>query len=179
MNTGLAGFHAVYPRASHVARNPPDGKLEASGSLWISCAAENASIAWPFSSNERNASCFSAVSPVCGWNQCVKCVAPLLVAHSLMTCATAGAIAASSFFPSRMEATRLSKTKRGSLSRICRAPKVLQPKNDEVALGARPFASGWCPAAVAVRGRAAMSCSAVRRGDDVETAMARDELRGG
>jgi hypothetical protein len=74
----------------------------------MSWAAEKASIAWPFSSNERKASCFSAVSPVCGWNQWVKCVAPRLVAHSLITCATAGAMAGSSFFPSRIEATRLS-----------------------------------------------------------------------
>ena len=69
MNTGEAGFHAVYPRASHVARSPPDGKLEASGSLWISWSPVNCSMATFCSSKFRNASCFSAVSPVCGWNQ--------------------------------------------------------------------------------------------------------------
>jgi hypothetical protein len=48
---------------------PPDGKLEASGSLWMSCAPENFSMTTPPLSNVRNASCFSAVEPVCGWNQ--------------------------------------------------------------------------------------------------------------
>jgi hypothetical protein len=62
------------------------------------------SIGCPSSSNDRKASCFSAVSPVCGWNQCVKCVTPRETAHSLIASATAGAISASSFFPRRMVA---------------------------------------------------------------------------
>ena len=37
---------------------------------WVSPL--NDSIGDPSSSSWRNASCFSAVSPVCGWNQCVK-----------------------------------------------------------------------------------------------------------
>ena len=54
----------------------------------------NDSIGCRSSSNAKNASCFSAVSPVCGWNQCVKWVTPREIAHSLMTCATTGAIVA-------------------------------------------------------------------------------------
>jgi hypothetical protein len=94
----------------------------------MSCDPVNDSIASCLSSNERKASCFSAVSPVCGWNQWVKCVAPCEIAHSFITWATTGAISTSSFFPWRMEATSLAYTSRGSLSRIWRAPKVLQPK---------------------------------------------------
>jgi hypothetical protein len=42
-----------------------------------------------------------------GWNQCVKCVTPREIAHSLMTCATVGAISPSSFFPWRTESSSL------------------------------------------------------------------------
>src|SRR5215217_3228399 len=58
----------------------------------MSCAPVNDSSGWRSSSKLRKASCFSAVRPVCGWNQCVKCVTHRLIAHSLMTCATVGAI---------------------------------------------------------------------------------------
>ena len=36
-------------------------------------------------------SCFSAVMPVMGWNQCVKCVAPCSTAQSFMAEATSPA----------------------------------------------------------------------------------------
>ena len=48
---------------------PPDGKLDASGSDWMSCEPEKRSIGVPSLSMWRNASCFSAVAPVSGWNQ--------------------------------------------------------------------------------------------------------------
>src|SRR5262245_41016191 len=83
MKIGLDGSHAVYPRASNVVRIPPEGKLEASGSLWMSCAPLKRSMGEPCSSKVRKASCFSAVSPVWGWNQWQKWVAPLASAHSL------------------------------------------------------------------------------------------------
>ena len=41
-------------------------------------------------------SCFSAVTPVRGWNQCVKCVAPCSIAQSLISTATASATSSSS-----------------------------------------------------------------------------------
>ena len=105
----------------------------------MSCAAPNASIGWP-SSNERKASCFSAVSPVCGWNQCVKCVAPCVIAHSLMACATRGATSTSSFLPCFTASTSLAWMSRGSLSRIWRTPKVFVPKYSEVrGLAPLPF----------------------------------------
>jgi hypothetical protein len=54
----------------------------------MSCAAPKLSIGWFSSSKLRKASCFSAVSPVCGWNQCVKCVTPFSIAQSLIASAT-------------------------------------------------------------------------------------------
>ena len=68
---GLVGSHAVYPRASKVDRMPPDGKLDASGSPWINSLPENSRTALPSPVGDRNESCFSAVMPVRGWNQCV------------------------------------------------------------------------------------------------------------
>ena len=47
----------------------------------------------------RNASCFSAVTPVIGWNQCVKCVQPFATAHSLMAFATESAASFGSGVP--------------------------------------------------------------------------------
>ena len=50
---------------------PPEGKLEASGSPLINSLPLNSAIAEPSEVGERNESCFSAVIPVIGWNQCV------------------------------------------------------------------------------------------------------------
>src|SRR5262249_38613202 len=58
MNAGLVGSHAVYPRASKVARMPPDGKLEASGSPLISSLPLNSASAPPPSVGAKNESCF-------------------------------------------------------------------------------------------------------------------------
>src|SRR6187401_507865 len=69
---GLVGSHAVYPRASKVERIPPEGKLEASGSPLMSSLPLNSATARPPSpEGAMNESCFSAVMPVIGWNQCV------------------------------------------------------------------------------------------------------------
>ena len=74
---------------------PPDGKELASGSLCQSCEPENFSStrSSPEICTFRSAklSCFSAVSPVMGWNQCVKCVAPWNTAQSRATDATESA----------------------------------------------------------------------------------------
>ena len=71
-NAGDVQSQAVYPLASNVARRPPDGKDEASGSPFIySCPVKLIST-FPFGIGEViNESCFSAVTPVSGWNQCV------------------------------------------------------------------------------------------------------------
>ena len=52
---------------------PPDGKLDASGSPLISSLPENSTTALPslLLLGFRKESCFSAVMPVSGWNQCV------------------------------------------------------------------------------------------------------------
>ena len=64
-----ASSHAVYPLASNVALNPPDGNEDASGSPLISSFPENSSKTLPSSVGLMKASCFSAVTPVNGWNQ--------------------------------------------------------------------------------------------------------------
>ena len=67
---GAGGSQAVYPRASKVQRRPPEGKLDASGSLTIRFLPEKLMMgSIPLGS--RKESCFSAVEPVMGWNQCV------------------------------------------------------------------------------------------------------------
>jgi hypothetical protein len=47
MNAGEVGSHAVYPRASKVARMPPVGNDDASGSPWMSSLPENSASALP------------------------------------------------------------------------------------------------------------------------------------
>ena len=55
-------------------------------------------------------SCFSAVKPVMGWNQWVKCVAPFSVAHSFMASAMAFATGSSRGFPPAMQDFQAQKT---------------------------------------------------------------------
>ena len=78
---------------------PPDGKLEASGSPRTSSLPLNSAIARPSAVGEKNESCFSAVMPVSGWNQCVKCDAPCSTAQSFSAEATASAVGVSSGVP--------------------------------------------------------------------------------
>jgi hypothetical protein len=86
-----------------VLRTPPDGNELASGSLCVSCEPENFSstLSSPASCTLRSTklSCFSAVRPVIGWNQCVKCVAPCDVAHSRATEAIVSAVSRGSGVP--------------------------------------------------------------------------------
>ncbi len=100
---------------------PPLGNDDASGSAWISWEPEKRRIASPSPVSVRKASCFSAVWPLSGWNQCVKWVAPRATAHSFMPCATSSAIFESSFSPRWIVARSFSKTGRGSVSRIASA----------------------------------------------------------
>ena len=71
MYAGLVGSQPVYPRASKVARSPPLGKLLASGSPFTSSLPPNSAMAPPVAVGDRKLSCFSAVSPVSGWNRWV------------------------------------------------------------------------------------------------------------
>src|SRR5688572_25163566 len=127
MKIGLEGSHAVYPRASNVVRMPPEGKLDASGSLWMSWAPLKRSMGRPSSSKVRKASCFSAVRPVWGWNQWQKCVAPLPMAHSFTAWATSLAMAGSSRLPRRTVSCSELKIGLGSFFFIAAASNVLQP----------------------------------------------------
>ena len=89
----------VYPLASKVARSPPEGKLDASGSPRTSSLPENSMIILPSLSGAMKLSCFSAVIPVIGWNQCVKWVAPFSMAQSFMALATIFATSGSKCVP--------------------------------------------------------------------------------
>ena len=83
-----------------MARRPPVGNEDASGSPWISSLPEKSAIAEPSPVGAKKESCFSAVMPVSGWNQWVKWVAPFSRAHSFMADATASASAGSRALPS-------------------------------------------------------------------------------
>ncbi len=66
INANDVGSHAVYPLASKVARSPPDGNEDASGSPLISSLPEKSIITLPSGAGVINESCFSAVTPVSG-----------------------------------------------------------------------------------------------------------------
>ena len=71
-NAGDVQSHAVYPLASNVALSPPDGNEDASGSPLINSFPEKVIRTFPLGSGaETKESCFSAVTPVSGRNQCV------------------------------------------------------------------------------------------------------------
>jgi hypothetical protein len=107
---------------------PPVGKLEASGSPRISSLPENSAIAVPSPAGPKKESCFSAVEPVRGWNQCVKWLAPRSSAHSRIAEATVSASAGSSGSPEATAAVRRSYTERGRSWRWTAGLKTLRPK---------------------------------------------------
>jgi hypothetical protein len=94
----------------------------------MSCAALKLSIGWFSSSKLRKASCFSAVSPVCGWNQCVKCVTPFSIAHSLMASATARRGRRRASCRAGRRPAGAGRPSSAGRSRIWRVPKVFVPK---------------------------------------------------
>ncbi len=123
------GSQAVYPLASNVALNPPDGNEEASGSPFISSFPENSIIICPSSVGTIKLSCFSAVIPVSGWNQCVKCVAPFSIAQSFIADATVSAILLSIPFPSLMALLSILYVSFGRRSTITESLNTLLPKS--------------------------------------------------
>ena len=70
-NAGEEGSQAVYPLASNVFLIPQLGKLDASGSCCTKREPSKRSMLLPPCMGSKKASCFSAVAPVNGWNQCV------------------------------------------------------------------------------------------------------------
>ena len=71
-NAGDVQSQAVYPLASNVARRPPDGIALPAYAPFINSFPEKLISTFPFGIGEViNESCFSAVTPVSGWNQCV------------------------------------------------------------------------------------------------------------
>ena len=66
---GEVGSHAVYPRASNVARSPPEGKLEASLSPLASILPEKFKIGSPCFTPSIKLSCLPLPVPVMGLNQ--------------------------------------------------------------------------------------------------------------
>lgn len=72
-------------------------------------------------------SCFSAVSPVIGWNQCEKCVAPFSIAQSFIAFATTSAISCDSSFSPAWTLFTARYTAFGSRSRISASLNELMP----------------------------------------------------
>ncbi len=75
----------------------------------------------------KKASCFSAVLPVSGWNQCVKCVAPRSIPHCFRACATSLAIEGSSGVWSRIVCSSASAVSFAKYSRIAFSLKTSEP----------------------------------------------------
>ena len=176
MKAGLVGSQAVYPRASKVARMPPVGKLEASGSPFTSSLPVNWASAVPSPTGAKNESCFSAVEPVRGWNQWVKWVAPRSSAQSFMAAATESARSGSSAAPRSIVSCSLRNASLGRRARCAPGPNTLAPKT--AAPGAvrspvpmEPFELHWAAVTffcrslgmarrvLLVRSRAAMDCT--------------------
>jgi hypothetical protein len=94
----------------------------------MSWLPEKPSMTPPESSQLMNASCFSAVRPVMGKNQCVKCVAPRSIAHSFIACATVCATSGESRSPFFTVLRTALNTSRGRRSCMVRQLKVFTPK---------------------------------------------------
>src|SRR3954468_19115932 len=107
---------------------PPVGNEEASAPPWISSLPENSAIAVPAPVGAKKESCFSAVEPVSGWNQCVKWVAPFSIAHSFIAEATASARIGSSERPWSSVSWRRLKSSDGTRWRWTEGEKTLAPK---------------------------------------------------
>ena len=82
----------------------------------------------PSGEGEMKLSCFSAVMPVSGWNQCVKCVAPFDTAQSFIAAATALATPISSDAPSSMVFFKDAYTSADSIDFITLSPNTKLPK---------------------------------------------------
>ena len=117
-----------------MARRPPEGKEEASGSPLISSLPENSIMTPPSGAGEMKLSCFSAVMPVSGWNQCVKCVTPFSIAQSFIAPATASATSLSSRSSSSMVFLSERYTFSGRVAFMTRSSKTRQPKYSETEL---------------------------------------------
>ena len=91
----------------------------------------------PLPSGFRKESCFSAVIPVIGWNQCEKWVAPLSIAQAFIACATALAIFSLRSSPLSMVFLSSLYTSLGSLSFITSSLNTFFAKS----LGSANFSS--------------------------------------
>ena len=108
-------------------RSPPDGNDDASASPPIRFLPLNAWMARAVPAGSMKELCFSAVPPVRGWNQCVKCVAPLERAHSFIACATSAAMDGSSGLPSFTVARSFAAADFGRKARISFSPNTSSP----------------------------------------------------
>ena len=89
---------------------------------------ENSMITPPSGDDAIKLSCFSAVIPVRGWNQWVKCVAPCSTAQSFMASATALATSVLRLAPSSMVFLSESYTPKGSFAFIALSSNTRLPK---------------------------------------------------
>ena len=83
----------------------------------------------PLSLGEIKLSCFSAVMPVIGWNQCVKCVAPFSIAQSFIAFATISAVSPSSRSPSFIERWTCLYACFGSRACMTQSLNTIEPNN--------------------------------------------------
>ena len=123
-----------------MARSPPLGKEDASGSPLMSSLPENSMMTLPSGEGEIKLSCFSAVMPVRGWNQWVKWVAPWATAQTFIAWATALATPMSSSFPSSMVLRREAYTSAERVARMTRSSNTRLPKiSDTLLIFKTPF----------------------------------------
>src|SRR3954464_14427809 len=141
---------------------PPVGNDEASGSPWVSSLPENSAIAVPSPCGALIESCFSAVRPVSGWNQWVKCVAPCSIAQSFMAAATASASGPSSPSPVSIARCRRRKMSLGRRWRWTASEKTLAPKT---------AAPGWVRSTAPSAPPFTLHCAAVTLGWRVRAGM--------
>ena len=124
-----AAFQKVCPCAEKVEQSPPDEKLEESASPLANSFPEKFIIILPCSFLEIKLSCFSALIPINGWNQCVKCVAPCSIAQFFISLAIILHVSSSSVKFSWTECLSLQQTFSGKRFLITSSSKTRQPKS--------------------------------------------------
>lgn len=92
-------------------------------------------------SGEMKLSCFSAVTPVIGWNQWVKWVAPFSTAQSFIAFATTPAMSGSRCLPSSIVLFSALYVSLGSRSRITRSLNTMLPNSSGIFSAAMPRSS--------------------------------------
>ena len=112
-----------------MARRPPLGKEDASGSPRTSSLPEKSIITRPPPALLIKLSCFSAVTPLKGWNQCVKCVAPCSSAQVFIASAISFAAERGRGCPLFKQPRQTSMALCGTYCSIVRSLNTSEPKS--------------------------------------------------